>query len=75
MVRPGENRAITQFRRMGGAIAVGFCAVLVEYSEVQHGSGGGCTLSGPGVTDPLLPGLVLLALAWLGLRRRNNAGK
>lgn len=39
------------------------------------GGGGGCTLGGRGVTDPLLPGLVLLALAWLGLRRRSNAGK
>lgn len=49
--------------------------VVPPVTPTSGGGGGGCTLSGRGVTDPLLPGLVLLALAWLGLRRGRNAGK
>lgn len=32
-------------------------------------SGGGCTIGDPGRFDPVLPGIVLAVLAWLGLRR------
>jgi len=34
------------------------------------GGGGGCTVGGNRAFDPLLPGLVLAALGYLGLRRR-----
>jgi hypothetical protein len=32
-------------------------------------SGGGCTIGEPGRFDPVLPGIILAALGWLGLRR------
>jgi hypothetical protein len=34
-------------------------------------TGGGCTVGGNAAFDPLLPAIVLLALGYLGLRRRN----
>lgn len=36
----------------------------------SSGGGGGCTVGGNRAFDPLLPGLALAALAFLGLRRR-----
>jgi hypothetical protein len=46
-------------------------AEVPEVPEVPaSGSGGGCSVGATGEFDPLLPGLVLIGLAYLGLRRR-----
>jgi hypothetical protein len=46
------NLVITQFRRWGGAIAIGDGAAIVDYEQAIHGPGGG---GGGGNKPPVLP--------------------
>jgi len=69
---------VTSFKQMvaasppGAELLATANAVIGVAGAAGSGGGGGCTLGRGGHPDPLFPALLLVATAWLGLRRRRQ---